>query len=251
MILYLRRLRNIQQENLKLEENLNYARQFFYEVEGQVNRIRRYRHDLKKHILIVEEFLKEENNYADYEEYQELTRLMSGMQDDMDKIQRKRYCDHEVLNAICEIKQKECDEAGIPFQVKISCPDLSWIDNFHLTGIIMNLLDNALEAEQRLEEGAGRRICLELEGIGPGSAEGDKELPADAKTGPGVKICVGNTVSFDETIDFQTRKKDRIRHGVGLSIAREYSAIYHGELKYHFDKEGHFLTICTVLLKKT
>ena len=57
LMLYIRNLRNIEKENLRLQKNLNQANQFFDEVNNQVDNIRKYRHDLKKHIRIVEEFL--------------------------------------------------------------------------------------------------------------------------------------------------------------------------------------------------
>ena len=68
MLVYLRRLWNIQRENIRLEEKIKKTRQFYSEVEIQVERIRRYRHDLRKHIRILEEFLKNGEEYAEYEE---------------------------------------------------------------------------------------------------------------------------------------------------------------------------------------
>ena len=67
-MVYFRRLRNIQVENIRLEEKIKKTRQFYSEVEGQVDRIRRYRHDLRKHIRILEEFLKNGEEYAEYED---------------------------------------------------------------------------------------------------------------------------------------------------------------------------------------
>ena len=67
-LIYLRRLRNMELDNIRLEEKIKKTRQFYSEVEGQVDRIRKYRHDLRKHIRILEEFLKKGEEYAEYDE---------------------------------------------------------------------------------------------------------------------------------------------------------------------------------------
>ena len=245
VIFYMRSLSRIERENLRMQAELGRARQFFDEINDQVEGISRYRHDLKKHIRIVEEFLNEGNNYEEYEEYQDLLRLMSGMQEDVDNTNKKRFCDHEVLNAICEIKLRECEESGVTFEAEIGSPDLSFMDDFHLTGIIMNLLDNALEACQRLTEEEKGQIILKVL-----PAEGSDSNCGEDADGRSIVISVGNTVHAGEIFDFKTKKKDKSRHGLGLNIAREYAAIYHGTLSSHIDEENHFLLISTVLHKR-
>lgn len=232
LVIYVRNLRNIEKENLRLQKNLNLANQFFDEVNEQVEDIRRYRHDLRKHIRIVEEFLKEGKDYADYEEYKELVRLMSGMQQGEAEARKKRFCDHEVLNAICEIKKKECDDEGISFEVDIDSCDLSFVDDFHLTGIVMNLLDNAQEAQQRIGTEESKLMTLTIKQV--------KEEKEDHKP---IIISVGNTISKAEKLDFKTKKEDKKHHGMGLDIAREYAQFYGGELTYQYDEKRHFLLI--------
>ena len=228
---YLRRLRTIQRENIRLEEKINKTRQFYSDVEAQVDRIRKYRHDLKKHIRILEEFLKNGEEYAEYEEYLELINIMNGIQDDMDKIQTGKICNHEVLNAICLMKQRESEQGEIPFDIEILYKDISWIDDFHLTGIIMNLLDNAFEAQKRIQSGEGKQVVLRL-------------IEKDDRS---VYISVENKVADRETLDFKTKKSDDFGHGLGLNIAADYSAFYRGEINHRFDIENNYLTIWTNL----
>ncbi len=230
MLFYLKRLRNIQIENARLEEKIKKTRQFYSEVEDQVERIRRYRHDLRKHIHILEEFLKNGEEYAEYEEYLELINIMNGLQEDMNEIQSDKICDSEILNAICQMKQRESLQEGIPFNIEISYNDISWIDDFHLTGIIMNLLDNAFEAQKRLGADDKKQVVLRI-------TEEDRFIC----------LSVENTVSHGETIDFKTKKADDFSHGLGLDIASEYAAIYRGKLVYRFENENSYLSISTEL----
>ena len=230
-MVYFRRLRNIQVENIRLEEKIKKTRQFYSEVEGQVDRIRRYRHDLRKHIRILEEFLKNGEEYAEYEEYLGLINIMNGLQGDMDEIQTDKFCDNEVLNAICQIKQREAVHEEIPFDVEITYKDISWIDDFHLTSIIMNLLDNSFEAQKRLGPEEKKQVILRL----------------TEKTDGSIGIFVENTIANGENIDFRTKKADAFCHGLGLDIASEYAAIYHGKIANRFDKENNHLTVWTEL----
>ena len=157
----------------------------------------------------------------------------------------KRFCDHEVLNAICEIKKKECDQENTGFKVEIDYQNLSWIDDFHLTGIIMNLLDNALEAQQRLDQDETKLITLKIKQ----DSTIKQGLEKSEGQGP-LTISVGNTIHRGEKIDFKTKKEDKKHHGMGLDIAREYSKIYGGELTYQYDEPEHFLVITATLKKQ-
>ena len=104
LIIHIRRLRRLKDKNLRLQEEIAQAEHFFERVKEQADSIRRYRHDLKKHIRIVEEFLKEEKRYESLDEYQELSSQLSRMQKDIDRNRSDRYCSGEVLNAICMIE---------------------------------------------------------------------------------------------------------------------------------------------------
>ena len=230
-LIYLRRLRNMELDNIRLEEKIKKTRQFYSEVEGQVDRIRKYRHDLRKHIRILEEFLKKGEEYAEYDEYLGLINIMNGLQGDVDEIQTDKFCDNEVLNAICQIKQREAVREEIAFDVEIAYKDISWIDDFHLTGIIMNLLDNSFEAQKQLGSEERKQVVLQL----------------TEKADRSIGIFVENTVATGEDIDFRTKKEDVFWHGLGLDIASEYAAIYHGKIAHRFEEENNHLTVWTEL----
>ena len=65
---------------------------------------------------------------------------------------RTQYCENELIDAICLIKAEECEEEHLPFLIEINLgkEDLIHYDSYHITGILMNLLDNALEAEKKV-----------------------------------------------------------------------------------------------------
>lgn len=240
LIIYIRNLRMMEKENLRLQENLKLAQFFYDEVQEQITGIRRYRHDLNKHIRIVEEFLQEGQDYKNYEEYKDLTLSISKMQEDVRSTHEKKYCSHEVINAICEIVQRECESHEVLFIPEISCGYPDWISNFHLTGILMNLLDNALEAQFRNDQADRKVIKLQL---------CHKQEQREDNESESLEITVENTVSPEETISFKTRKADRQNHGLGLDIAKEYCGFYHGELSWNLDETENLIIFNTVLHK--
>lgn len=235
LAIYIKSLKKIEKENLILQNNITQAQQFYNEMQERVEGIRKYRHDLQKHIRIVEQFLKEGKQFEGYEEYQELQGYIEEMQRDIEGTKSRPYCQDELLNAICQIKAEECRNAGVPFetQINIQGNTVDGIDSFHLTGILMNLLDNALEAEERCKDKDVKGIILTLR-------EDDESL----------FLSVSNDLPEDFDPSFKTSKEDKKEHGMGLSIARDYAGKYGGKLEVNPDQESRHIEIQT-LLKKT
>lgn len=242
LVFYIKSLRRMEERNLRLQENINLARHFFDEVQEHADSIRHYRHDLNKHMRILEEFLEKGKKFDHSEEYRELSCSYQRMQKDAAAMYQNAYCDNEIINAICEINQRECQKRDIIFETDISGDEnawkkLDWISEYHLTGILMNLLDNAREAQLRLEPGERKFIFLLVH-----------LTPASDMTPEHLNIAVSNTVPGGAKPDFHTGKADKDRHGLGLDIAEKYCGIYHGCLSFQHDPERHCLTVAATLI---
>ena len=233
LVLYIARLNRIEKENVALQNNLRQAQQFYDEMQERTESIRKYRHDLQRHIRIVEQFLEAGKQFEGFQEYRELQDYITWMQDDIEGISRRKYCEEdELINAICEIKAQEYREKGIPFdlQIHITEDSAEGIDPYYLTGILMNLLDNAMEAQLRSDMEMRRGVLFKM------TEEKD-----------GLAICIGNDVPEDFTADFKTSKHNKEEHGLGLGIARDYAGRYGGKLSIQYDEAEHYLTISTLL----
>lgn len=232
LLFYLWTLRNIEKENIMLQSKIAEVEIVYDEMQERVDGIRKYRHDLQKHIRIVEQFLKVGNQFRSLDEYKELQGYIRKMQEDITAMQGLRYCDHDILNAIIQIKKEECDQKDIPVElcIDVHASDLAGIDPYHLTGILMNLLDNAIEAETLAGSPVKHGIMLTVR-----------------KIGEGIAIEVGNDVPAVFTPDFKTGKRDKERHGLGLDIARDYCGRYGGDLNINYNEEDNFLLISAIL----
>ncbi len=236
LFIYTWRFQQLEKSNALLKKNISQVEQLYDEMQERVDAIRKYRHDLQKHIRIVEQFL-EESRQLHPESGTEFSALYETIQEmGEDIIQtRTKYCDDEVVDAICRIKAEECASENIPFLADIESDkeDLTGFDPYHITGILMNLLDNALEAERKLPSDDRKGILLQI-----------------GKTSNGISILAENDIPQDFLPDFKTTKRNVEKHGLGLPIAREYSQMYGGEITIHVDTEMCRCRVGTVLCKK-
>ncbi len=232
LALYIRMINRVQQQNIVLENNIHQAELYYIQLKDRSDSIRKFRHDLQKHIRIVEQFLSHNQDWEDFDEYHQLQGYMEKMKEELAAVDHNSDHEDELISAICQIIKEMCNEKGISFHASVSATheDLKGIDSYHLTGIVMNLLDNAYEACSRITDSPSPSISLDV--------SREKE---------GVSFSVGNSVQDDFNMDFRTNKPDREFHGIGLGIARDYAAIYGGSLEFDYDRNKHYLTVKTLL----
>lgn len=122
---------------------------YYHVIETQYDRSRRLIHDMKNHMQTLEELYsignkKEADDYA--------KTILSSM----DRMGSRFKCTNRVLNIIMNDKILKCDEKSIKLETEIEDIDLDFIEPFDITTIFSNLLDNAIEACETLED--SRRI---------------------------------------------------------------------------------------------
>ena len=146
------------------------------ELQKQIDIIRKYRHDIPKHIHMMEEAIDRD-------------------------IMEKRFCDNELLNAVAKIKEAECQQKNLS-AIKVS-------------GLVQNLLDNAIEENCRITDLKEREIKWTI-------------LQEDF----GVKMQIENRCSDIDKIDFETKKTEKELHGWGVKIIKEIVDEAQGTIQY-------------------
>ena len=104
------------------------------------------------------------------------------------------------------------------------------VTEIDLVGVLYNLLDNAIEANERIAEGFVRGIELNL-------WKDEKEI----------KIWVKNRIMPGEKVDFRTRKADKEIHGYGIGIIEKIVQKYHGKKEITFNQEENCLSFLVCL----
>ena len=107
--------------------------------------LRQQRHDLRHQLISLQEMAK--NNPKELESY--LNSLMNQI-----PASTKNYCENSIVNAILSHYATICKKQNIQFESKLDVPTLdNQTTDTILCAIFSNLLENAVEACMRMEEG--------------------------------------------------------------------------------------------------
>lgn len=171
---------------------------------------RAWRHDYRNHLQVIK-------SYAESAKRDELLSYMGSIEGSLDSIDLKIRSGNELLDAIINSKMTRAEACGIEFEVKISIPTSSMgIDPVDLTTLIGNLLDNSIEACERIES-AGERRFIEL-----------KMFDISGETGILVKNSMTGKIEKSEGIFITSKRKGD--HGIGMSQINSIVKKYRGYL---------------------
>lgn len=213
-----------EEERNRLIQSYMVTLQGFYQtIQGQIDMTRKFRHDLAKHIQTLEVLLAEEDGA-------ELQKYADGLKLEYRKVENKGESESEVVNAILSMKRKLCQEKGISLYLNIEEKEYSLVRDMDMVGILVNLLDNAIEENEKIEAEEQRGIWLDMKEEEQGE----------------VWLQIKNKIRPDKKINFQTEKKGE--HGIGRGIIEYLVKQYQGEEKVSIDQETS--VFCeTILLK--
>lgn len=196
---------------------------FYQTIQSQIDMTRKFRHDLAKHIQTLEVLMAEEDG-AELQKYADELKL------EYRKVENKGESESEVVNAILSMKRKQCQEKRISLYLNIEEKGYSLVRDMDMVGILINLLDNAIEENEKIEAEEQRGIWLDMKEEEQGE----------------VWLQIKNKIRPDKKINFQTEKKGE--HGIGRGIIEYLVKQYQGEEKVSIDQETS--VFCeTILLK--
>lgn len=136
---------------------------------------------------------------------------------------------NEVLDAILYEKQLYCEKNKINLSCVADGHALSFLSTTHLYSLFGNVVTNAIEAVNKLDDPEKRIISIEV------------ERKKDA-----VVICVTNYFDGDLIIDngtLSTSKSDKNHHGYGLKSIQYIVNQYNGSLQVQAEDDIFYLTI--------
>lgn len=173
-------------------------------------------HDYKHNIFYLSQ-LADEGNIQEIRNY---------LQKETDMIATKDACvktGNAVADAIINTKRNIAEKMGILFVVNASIPSKIAISGVDLANILGNLIDNAIEAEQR-EEKPYIEVTIKQEKMF-------------------LIINVKNTCTFSTDSNLRTTKEQAEFHGIGLHSVRQIVEKYEGEIKIKTENKEFSVTI--------
>ena len=191
-------------KNLLLaEQKESYERELEILQDSQ-KKIRGIYHDMKNHILIL-------RSYMEQGQYEELSDYLGRLQEETGAVAPQVYTGQPAVDSMLHYKISGAKD--IPIQVETSIPEQLKMDDFDITVILGNLLDNAIEACRKLEE-EKRRILVSIKLVK------NQLLIRMENPYAGTLLRQGGRLL--------TRKTDEGSHGIGLENVRRIVEKYHG-----------------------
>lgn len=206
------------------EQQVHSIQERMEEVEQFYNGIRQMKHEMRNHLTNIKG-LMESGNYEDMQQY------LSKMDESMNVFEITIQTGNAVTDVIVNDKQKAASKQGVQFQSEFSYPVSDRYDAYDIGIIVNNLLQNALEACEKMNTGE-RYITL--------SGKQKRKF---------FLIEVRN--SFDGEIKFDSntnlpvsdKEKDISLHGIGLSNVKREVEKYMGDLDIKVKKNEFSVTI--------
>lgn len=210
----------------KINENYLNAQKKYYDSRRKSDtEIRRIKHDMKNHMICMNELCKKGK-------YEELENYISGITDMLNESDTSIHVGNDIADAIINDKLSKAAKKEITLTVSgtLDTDDFAPID---ICTVLSNLLDNAIEATELLDESM-RRVELSFK----------KNLHF-------IFISVSNpNDSFVNTST--TAKLDKENHGFGISNVKKAVGKYGGEVSFQCDEsdEGYVFTAEVILPRK-
>lgn len=201
-------------ERLMLQQQNEYYLKQMEVMNSSYENVRSVRHDIKNHLVALETYIKQDKKES---AIAYINKIIDASYGDKSFVSTGNI----EIDSIINYKLEEARAKGIEIELDIKIPTQLNIETLDIVGILGNLIDNAINANMKLEE--GRKISLSL--------KYSKNL---------FFITVWNTfngkvVYVDNKI--ATTHKDKEKHGIGLNNVNTILRKYDGTMNIsHEDK---------------
>lgn len=192
------------------QELKNAQRAYYHSLLEKEEQTRKFRHDLNNHLICLR-YLADEN------EMEEVKKYLNRMSGQLDEIQKICYATgNEVLDVILSDKLSHLKVTARAEVTGKFTRELK-MDEMDLCTIFSNLIQNAVDELERIEEGE-RWIAIQIR-------SGDQFVRFQIQNGAqGCKKLTKNGLPGSE-------KQNKRNHGIGLSNVREVVEKYEGQLE--------------------
>ena len=179
------------------------------------------RHEFKNKALTMKILL-------DSEQYEKLEKYLNNYLDTDAAVLNSIDCGNRVLNKIFNITLNSCRSLGVEFDVLASVPSELPFEDGDLTSLLVNLIDNAVEASVKSPK---PHVSVKMR------VENNFCLIAVFNS------VVGNVLDCNP--ELMTTKDDKAGHGIGLKVVKSIVKKYNGHM--NFEQEGECFKVSVML----
>lgn len=197
---------NTSEINRKLLES---TESYYKRLLEQEQETRRFRHDIRNHLLCLDTLLKSKK-YEEAEEY------LKGMSDSVSALKPVVKTGNMLINAMVGDIKSRYPNVSVKWNGHI--PDKFCISDMDVCTIFSNLLGNAFENAGLSEENAEVEVTVKI-------------------LGSSITAIIQNNIAVpvkEKNGRFETHKKDVRNHGIGLQNVERCIKSLNGEIKYSY-----------------
>jgi len=136
---------------------INAGRDHYQRMNEQFDALRIMKHDYKFHLRTALDMIIS-GNLEKSREY------LSGLHEQIENKELPNFCGNVVINSLVSDYAGKCKELNIEFNVSISIPQEFTVMNYEMCIVLGNLLENAVEACQMLENNRQIKLVLKPKG---------------------------------------------------------------------------------------
>ena len=145
-------------ENRAVKKEVNLVAKHYEEIKNIYQMIRGWRHDYKNHIQVMSALLELGN-------IEQLGIYLNELSNELDSLYTFVKTGNVVVDAVLSSKLSACKMKNIPCETVLSLPKNCRIKDIDLCIIISNLLDNAIEACEKIDNTGNRFIRVSIENL--------------------------------------------------------------------------------------
>lgn len=211
-----KKMLNLQVENKLLEAD----RERIESYESAVEEFHLLRHDINNQMNILQVML-EKKKYDEMQEY--FNSMYSNF------IHSKKFefidCGNSLINSVINMEILKAKKNNIEIKTCINVDSELPFESSDICRILVNLIDNSIEALMRIDEKNKQVVCSIL-------THGEYLYI-------GVKNNVSSNINPDNILKMNTEKEDQANHGFGHRIVKKIANKYNGHVNYSIE-EGIF-----------
>lgn len=204
---------DLMNSKLKLQE------EYYSSLEESQMQVRKLYHDMKNHL---------ENISNLNQNSEESRQYIDELKDQLSNSNDVKSTGNAIVDIILNEKKKVCIKEGIDFETNVNSKDLSFMKNADISNIFSNVLNNAIEACQKIEN---REKYIKLE------AYKIKRYY--------VIYCENSKMNKIKRAGsrFITEKKDDFVHGIGIRSIETSAKAYDGDVVIDYDDDKFMIKI--------
>jgi two-component system, LytTR family, sensor histidine kinase AgrC len=143
---YVSKANKLENEITLIQQQAEMQYNYYHQLEVKYEQSQNIMHDIKNHIGLLEQLYKSESNEIGLSYTQKMYAKIN-------ELAMKFKSQNRILDIIVNDKIKLCEISGIEFTYAVENFDINFINEIDITTIFANLLDNAIEACERIREG--------------------------------------------------------------------------------------------------